>query len=321
MNYSVITPVYNRADCILRCLESVTLNIGVREDVEHIVVDDGSTDNTPEIVSQYAAAHPHIVFHVFPKNRGTNAARNKAISLARGQWCIILDSDDYWDERALETIDDTVCSHPEIRHFCFAPDDMQQSYDANPLLHGQHSVVLSFEDFLMERVGGDFVHVMLTEILRQYPFDEQLRIYEGVFFLSFYKEAQRILFTNTVVSHRERSREDSVSREFLRTDHTIVRRHIQAEELYEKRFAKDLLALDGGEELLWGHQLRLLENYLLLKDYENAKRLLLEIRRIRAHKVPLQLVLINRLHIGGLYFTALRFYLFVKYRVLKKRIK
>lgn len=316
MKYSVITPVYNRADCILRCLESVTRNIGEREDVEHIVVDDGSTDNTLEIVSQYAAAHPHIVFHVFPKNRGTNAARNKAISLARGQWCIILDSDDYWDEKALETIDDTVCSHPEIRHFCFAPDDMQQSYDANPLLHGQHSVVLSFEDFLMERVGGDFVHVMQTEILRQYPFDEQLRIYEGVFFLSFFKEAQRILFTNTVVSHRERSREDSVSREFLRTNQTIVRRHIQAEELYENCFAKDLLALDGGEELLWGHQIDLLENYLLLQEYDKANMLIGEIRQKRLHKVPFLLLLICKLRLGGLLFVALRCYLFVKYRIV-----
>ena len=73
-------------------------------EVEQIVVDDESKDNTPQIVRQYADNHSWLRFISFPKNRGTNAARNAAIKAAKGDWCIILDSDDYFLPTALVTI-------------------------------------------------------------------------------------------------------------------------------------------------------------------------------------------------------------------------
>lgn len=60
----------------------------------------------------------------FAENKGTNAARNAAIMTATGDYCIILDSDDYFDDNALLTINQTVISHPEYKHFMFAPDDV-----------------------------------------------------------------------------------------------------------------------------------------------------------------------------------------------------
>lgn len=85
--YSIITPVFNRADCILRCMESVAKSIqksNMGGQVEHIVVDDGSSDATYNIVEKYAEYHPYVVFVKFPQNRGTNAARNEAVRRARG---------------------------------------------------------------------------------------------------------------------------------------------------------------------------------------------------------------------------------------------
>ena len=91
MKYSIITPVYNRADCVARCLDSVIRNLQWGVELEHIVVDDGSHDETPKIVQNYADKHPHIKFIPFSQNRGTNAARNAAIAAATGEYCIILD--------------------------------------------------------------------------------------------------------------------------------------------------------------------------------------------------------------------------------------
>lgn len=54
MKYSIITPVYNREDCIARCLESVVRNLKPGIEIEHIVVDDGSHDKTAEVVREYA---------------------------------------------------------------------------------------------------------------------------------------------------------------------------------------------------------------------------------------------------------------------------
>ena len=65
MKYSIITPVYNRADCVARCLDSVIRNLQWGVELEHIVVDDGSHDETPKIVQNYADKHPHIKFTHF----------------------------------------------------------------------------------------------------------------------------------------------------------------------------------------------------------------------------------------------------------------
>ena len=101
MKYSIITPVYNRADCISRCIESVVRNEKRKDEyeIEHIIVDDGSSDDTVKIVSSYAKRYDWIKFIPFAHNRGTNAARNAAISVATGDFSIILDSDDYFVEK------------------------------------------------------------------------------------------------------------------------------------------------------------------------------------------------------------------------------
>lgn len=81
--YSIITPVYNRADCIMRCMQSVEKSMQSLiggGNVEHVIVDDGSLDSTASIVEDYAKQHPHVVSVKFPQNRGTNAARNEASS-------------------------------------------------------------------------------------------------------------------------------------------------------------------------------------------------------------------------------------------------
>lgn len=321
IKYSIITPVFNRVDCILRCLESVTRNISGRKDVEHIVVDDGSSDATPAIIKQYAAEHPHVHCIFFSQNCGTNAARNAAIASARGQFCIILDSDDYWDDCALSVIDETASAHPDIRHFCFAPDDMQPIYAETPLLAGKSECIITFEDFLLGRVSGDFVHVMNTDIIQSHPFDEQLRIYEGVFFLAFYKEAKYILFVNKMVSHRERGRSDSVTREVFRTNKTTILRTIKAKELLIEKYAEDLLQTDGGAVVLYKHHLTLLDNYLLLGDYDKAKNMIREIEQTGHFFTPCILKWIYYLRLGSLYFYLLSLYLQVKYNVCHASMK
>ena len=72
----------------------------------------------------------------------------------------------------------------------------------------------------------DYQELQVTENL----FDESIRIYEGVFFLRFYKEAERIYFCKKVITIRERGRNDSVSKETLRTNTSIIQREITAKD-------------------------------------------------------------------------------------------
>jgi len=107
---SVIIPTYNRASIIRRAIQSVLIQANV--EFEIIVVDDGSTDNTEEIVHklyQPGGKPQHLSFGdnpIPPKplpikfisqaNRGVSAARNTGIAHAKGEWIAFLDSDDEW---------------------------------------------------------------------------------------------------------------------------------------------------------------------------------------------------------------------------------
>lgn len=135
--------------------------------IEQIVVDDGSTDNTTAIAKQYGATRPWLSLISFPQNRGTNAARNATITAAKGEWCVLLDSDDYFLPTAFVTMVNTMQSHPGYLHYMFAPDDKQPYYAQNLILKGGNEKVLLYPDFLNGHIEGDFIHVCSTTILRQ----------------------------------------------------------------------------------------------------------------------------------------------------------
>ena len=97
MLVSVIIPTYNRAGYIGCAVRSVLTQ--TFEDLELIVVDDGSTDNTREILSGFDDKRLKTVYQ---ENKGVAAARNLGLDLARGLYVAFLDSDDYWLEKKLE---------------------------------------------------------------------------------------------------------------------------------------------------------------------------------------------------------------------------
>lgn len=104
---SVIIPVYNVEDYIAKCLDSV-LAVGAETDYEIIVVNDGSTDRSPLIAAEYAERLPELVRLVSTENLGQGHARNVGIELARGEYILFLDSDDYLAENAMRDIMSTL---------------------------------------------------------------------------------------------------------------------------------------------------------------------------------------------------------------------
>ncbi len=95
---SVVIPSYNRADTIRRCLESVVRQTFAPFEV--VVVDDCSRDNTAEIVKSFW--DPRVRCIVLDKNSGAQAARNRGIREAKGDWIAFQDSDDEWLPEKLE---------------------------------------------------------------------------------------------------------------------------------------------------------------------------------------------------------------------------
>jgi glycosyltransferase involved in cell wall biosynthesis len=91
MKISVVIPLYNKKDTFLRALYSVYSQTTLPEEI--IVVNDGSTDGSEKIVSEFN--HP-LVKLVSQQNEGVSAARNRGIAEAKNEWVAFLDADDEW---------------------------------------------------------------------------------------------------------------------------------------------------------------------------------------------------------------------------------
>ena len=92
---SVIIPVYNAGPWLEECLQSILGSVGQEAgDVELVLINDGSTDNSGAICDRYASEHPHIrVFH--KENGGVSTARNLGLARAQGRYLAWVDPDDY----------------------------------------------------------------------------------------------------------------------------------------------------------------------------------------------------------------------------------
>jgi glycosyltransferase involved in cell wall biosynthesis len=105
---SVVIPAYNAEGQIGRAIESVLKQTQPAEEI--IVVDDGSTDRTAEVVKE----HGDAVTYLYQKNAGAAAARNRGIETARSEWIAFLDSDDTYAPRKLERQADLMRANPDL---------------------------------------------------------------------------------------------------------------------------------------------------------------------------------------------------------------
>jgi glycosyltransferase involved in cell wall biosynthesis len=109
VNISVIIPTFNRAETLGRALDSVLNQTCAPREI--ILVDDGSTDSTRELVADHPA-HPRYLYQA---NLGVSSARNLGIRSASGEWLAFLDSDDEWLPGKLAAQIQTLEQQPDCR--------------------------------------------------------------------------------------------------------------------------------------------------------------------------------------------------------------
>ena len=107
--FSVVIPVYNGERFIGAAIESVLAQ--TYKALEIIVIDDGSSDNSRNIVQRYSERI--CISYVRQENKGPSASRNHGASLARGDWLAFLDADDLWYPNKLQTQRDCIAEHPD----------------------------------------------------------------------------------------------------------------------------------------------------------------------------------------------------------------
>lgn len=97
MKFSVVIPAYNIVNYLQECVESVTSQM-TEYDFEIVLINDGSTDNTPLLAQELKDKHPHLIQLVNKENGGLSSARNAGVRVAKGEYIIFLDGDDFWSE-------------------------------------------------------------------------------------------------------------------------------------------------------------------------------------------------------------------------------
>ena len=103
--FSVIIPTYNRADILSRSVDSVLSQ--TYQDFELIIVDNGSTDDTRQWLSDNYQNN-RLIYHYQEGSGSPASPRNTGMSLAKGQWVCLLDSDDRWNENKLQRVLDAI---------------------------------------------------------------------------------------------------------------------------------------------------------------------------------------------------------------------
>lgn len=108
MRTSIIIPVYNVGPYLAQCLETA---VGQDHgEIEVIAIDDGSTDDSPDVLRAFAANHPEVTV-VRTENRGPAAARNTGLGLASGEYVLFLDGDDYLEKNAVSLCAGKMCEY------------------------------------------------------------------------------------------------------------------------------------------------------------------------------------------------------------------
>ncbi len=126
---SVVIPAFNAGGFIKRTIDSVLAQ--AYSDYEVILVDDGSTDDTAQVVKSYGSK----VRYIYQQNAGDGPARNTGIAAAKGQWIAFLDHDDEWLPEKLQLQMELLNKHPDLR-WCatnfYKQSDTRRAVAVNP---------------------------------------------------------------------------------------------------------------------------------------------------------------------------------------------
>lgn len=191
---SVIIPTYNRADLLLKAIESVLSQ--TYNDIEIIVIDDGSNDDTQEKLKSYQDR----IEYVYIENGGPARARNVGMEMARGKYIAFLDSDDLYYPYKIEIQADFLDKHHDVAMVCSelsAINDNGLCLDKLHLKKYHRSAYMdreaTYENIYSESISIPDAGLNLKEW-------ENKKIYVGNVFDRYFNEL--ILSTNTVMFRR-----------------------------------------------------------------------------------------------------------------------
>lgn len=252
---SVILPAYNRKGTILRAVQSVLGQ--TYSDIELVVVDDGSTDGTGDVVT--SIKDPRIKFLRTEANQGACAARNLGVAAAQGEWVAFQDSDDMWYSNKLE-----------MQLLAASKQDVDIVFSAMRLVqkNGKPAGVVPEPSFptgictyekLLERSRASTQAIMgRRDCFLSEPFDEAMPRMQDWDIILRLTRKYKICYTGEVLVDT-----------YLQAD-SLTMQPEKGLEAYRRIYEKNKSAIEGNPGIKAAHVA--LEGYLLVLSGKNAAR-------------------------------------------------
>lgn len=254
---SIIIPVYNVAPYLRRCLDSIVHQ--TLRDIEIICVDDGSTDDSPAILAEFAARDERIII-ITKKNGGLSSARNAGLEAAHAEWIAFVDSDDSVEPHTYEQAIACMTEGVDLVIFgiqvhCPFDAGMQQEFQAALNLKYSGKQTTCYE--LIRQCGHSaWNKIYKRDLIRQHQlqFPDYLR-YEDTYFFYLYALYTRSIFFLPDYLYHYHIRQNSIMGDTYAQKKGIAIQHVSiAERFYSYCFHHKLLEQHDhyvGSIIMW----------------------------------------------------------------------
>lgn len=180
MSISVVIPTYNRSAIVSRSVRSALDTFEKVTELEVIVIDDASADNTIshlEALFSNEIAAGLVTLRCNPKNRGVTGSKNEGYLAAKGDWVIFLDSDDCFLSNVGEGIVSALKKYSDRPLLFFRCLDQDGKFVGTRF---EKDVILDLDVYLHHSSYGEALIAVHKKVVSQLPFIEELRGYEGL---------------------------------------------------------------------------------------------------------------------------------------------
>lgn len=272
--FSIILPTYNRAHFLPKAIESLLAQ--TFEDWELVIVDDGSTDNTKEVVEAYKDLR---IVYIYQKNQERSAARNNGIKQSKGDYICFLDSDDYFLPEKLSNfknaLESCVNGNSILYDGLLFERHGKRSPAKIPLINAHDTI----HEFLVQNSIFSQQICCSRSICLKYPFNSTLRIGEDVeLWLRMANEVEFIpvdSYQTVIVEHEDRS--------VNLKKYNVASEQLKQLDLIYSQYANDQISLKVRRKMKSNCLFNISKYFMFHKSYFNAlywvvKSILMDLR-------------------------------------------
>lgn len=259
--FSVIIPIYNVEAYLEETLECViNQTIGFEENIQLILINDGSPDNSEEICLKYKEKYPNNITYYKQKNAGVSAARNKGIELVEGEFTTFLDSDDVWSLDAFEIMYNEYKKHPDIKLYSCRMEFFDAKTGNHPLNYKyiKNKIVNILEEYEYPQLSSSSIFIK-SSALEGHKYDKNIKYSEDNKFINeiIFEQEKIMMLEKPVYYYRKRTTGTSaIQGQTMKLDwYTITPDQVYKDlfKLSKKKFGKVIKYIQYlvGYELSW----------------------------------------------------------------------